>query len=408
MEYCIRSRYISTLNHYKDLDLIKVVTGLRRSGKSTLLELFQNELRQNGVNDDQIHSYNFELPEMYLNASWDSLYFAIKERIVPHKTNYVFLDEVQNIPQFERLIDGLYATRNTDVYVTGSNAFLLGSELATLISGRYVEISILPFSFSEYLAMRGIDHGGPYVNYEELFFDYSNETSLPRGIELRTRGLDAVVEYLRAIYTSVVEKDIRIRHRINDPRAFENIIRFLAANLGSPVSPLSISNALKQDGQGVHHATVERYISYVMSSFIFYQVQRFDLKGRRILATQEKYYIVDLGIRNLLLGRERTADRGHALENTVYLELRRRGYLVWTGVMRTGEVDFVAKAPNGDLAYYQVAWQLSDEQVVLREFGALERIKDHYPKYVLSTDDFTEDRRGIMHRNVFKWLLSED
>lgn len=405
MVHSNRVHYIKKLRQFKDLDLIKVVTGLRRAGKSTLLELFQQELISEGIHPKQIHAYNFELPENYLGATWDALYFQIKANLVPGQPNYIFLDEVQNISEFERLVDGLYATSGTDVYITGSNAFLLSSELATLLSGRYVEVSILPFSFLEYVQARGIDTSSTYINYEALFFDYTNETSLPKGVELRSKGFDSVVEYVQAIYTSVIEKDIRIRHRINDPRAFENIIRFLAANLGSPVSPLSISKALKNDGQGLHHATVERYLGYLTSSFVFYPVHRFDLKGRRQLATQEKYYIVDLGIRSILLGRDRTSDRGHALENTVYLELRRRGYLVWTGVYRTGEVDFVAKAPNGEIEYYQVAWQLSDDDVVQREFGGLEKIKDHYPKYVLTTDDFTQDRRGIMHRNVFKWLL---
>ncbi len=400
-----RKEYIGKLLSYKDKGLIKVVSGLRRSGKSTLLELYREQLLKQGVGKRQIQFYNYELPENYLNKNWDDIYFEIKNKLQAEKNNYVFLDEVQNIPQFEKLVDGLFATANVDVYITGSNAFLLSSELATLLSGRYIEISILPFSFNEYLTARGFDTSNKYLNYEPLFFDYVNETSLPKGVELREGGFDKIYEYLEAIYTTIIEKDIMQRHQINDKRAFGNIVKFMASNIGNALSPSNISKTLKQDGQSIHHVTVEKYLEYLIASFVFYKVNRFDLKGKKQLATQEKYYLVDTGLLNVLAGKERTTDRGHILENVVYLELLRRGNKVWTGTSRNSEVDFVCKTKTGDIEYYQVAWQMTSESTVEREFGALDKIKDNYPKYLLTTDSFTQNRSGIKHLNVFNWLL---
>lgn len=406
--YTNRKEYIDKLFSYKDKDLIKVVSGLRRSGKSTLLELYSEQLLKKGIEQKQIQFYNFELPENYVNKSWDTIYFEIKTKLVENKPNYIFLDEVQNIPSFEKLVDGLFATQNVDVYITGSNAYLLSSELATLLSGRYIEISILPFSFNEYLTARNIDTKNKYLNYETLFFDYINETSLPKGIELRDAGFDKIYEYLEAIYKTIVEKDITQRHKINDKRAFENILKFVASNIGNALSPNNISTTLKQDGQSIHHATVEKYIDYLVGSFVFYKVNRFDLKGRKQLATQEKYYLVDMGLLNILVGKERTTERGHILENIVYLELLRRGNKIWTGTTRNSEVDFVCKTKTGAIAYYQVAWQISSDKTIEREFSSLEKIKDNYPKFLLTTDDFTQSRSGIIHLNVFNWLLNSN
>jgi predicted AAA+ superfamily ATPase len=403
--YTNRKEYIGKLLSYKDKDLIKVVSGLRRSGKSTLLELYREQLLKLGIGKRQIQFYNFELPENFVGKNWDGIYFDIKKKLQTDKPNYVFLDEVQNIPLFEKLVDGLFATKNVDVYITGSNAFLLSGELATLLSGRYIEISILPFSFNEYLTARSIDTSNKYLNYEPLFFDYVNETSLPKGVELREEGYDKIHEYLEAIYTTILVKDITQRHQINDKRAFENIIKFVASNIGNALSPNNISTTLKQDGQSVHHATVEKYLEYLTASFVFYKVNRFDLKGRKQLATQEKYYLVDMGLLNIFTGKERTTDRGHILENVVYLELLRRGNKIWTGTSRNSEVDFVCKTKTGDIEYFQVAWQMTDEKTVEREFGALEKIKDNYPKFLLTTDGFTQNRSGVKHLNVFNWLL---
>ncbi len=405
-KYINRKEYISKLLSYQNKDLIKVVSGLRRSGKSTLLEIYSEHLLKQGVGKRQVQCYNFELPENNLNKTWSDIYFDIKKKMQPNKTNYIFLDEVQNIPFFEKLVDGLFVTEKTDIYITGSNAFLLSSELATLLSGRYIEISILPLSFKEYLKARNIDIENKYLNYETLFFDYVNETSLPKGVALRESGFDKIYEYLDAIYTTIIEKDITQRHQVNDKRAFANIVKFVASNIGNQLSPSNISKTLKQDGQKIHHSTVEKYLDYLVSSFVFYKVNRFDLKGKKQLATQEKYYLVDAGLLNVLAGKERITERGHILENIVYLELIRRGNKVWTGTARNTEVDFVCKNPIGEIEYYQVAWQLSGENTIEREFGALEKINDNYPKYLLTTDSFTQNRSGIRHLNVFNWLLN--
>ncbi len=404
--YTNRENYISKLLAYKDKDLIKVVSGLRRSGKSTLFELYRKVLFESGIQTEQIVFLNFEDFELrkFLN-DLDALYAYIIGQLDLSKPCYVFLDEVQNVNEFERLVDGLFVKSNIDVYITGSNAFLLSGELATLLSGRYIEISILPFSFKEYLTARAIDVTDRYLNYEALFFDYVNETSLPKGVDLREGGFDKIYEYLEAIYTTIVEKDIAQRHQINDKRAFGNITKFVASNIGNPLSPGNIAKTLKQDGQSIHNTTVEKYLEYLVASFVFYKVNRFDLKGKKQLATQEKYYLVDVGLLNILAGKERTIDRGHILENIVFLELLRRGNKIWTGTTRNSEVDFVCKTPKGDIEYYQVAWEMSSESTVEREFKALEQIKDNYPKYLLTTDSFTQNRSGIKHLNVFNWLL---
>lgn len=405
-KYTNRKEYIDKLLSYKDKGLIKVISGLRRSGKSTLLELFRQTLLRMGVKPGQVVLLNFEDFELrkYLN-DLDALYTYIISQIDLSKPCYIFLDEVQNVNEFERLVDGLFVKPNVDVYITGSNALLLSGELATLLSGRYIEISILPFSFKEYLMARNIDISNKYLNYESLFFDYVNETSLPKGVELREGGFDMIFEYLEAIFTTIIEKDITQRHQINDKRAFTNIVKFVASNIGNSLSPGNISKILRHDGQKIHHATVEKYLEYLVESFVFYKVNRFDLKGRKQLATQEKYYLVDAGLLNILAGKERTTDRGHILENIVYLELLRRGNKVWTGTARNTEVDFVCKNPTGEIDYYQVAWQMTTESTLEREFGALEKINDNYQKCVLTTDSFTQNRNGIRHLNVFNWLL---
>ena len=219
-------------------------------------------------------------------------------------------------------------------------------------------------------------------------------------------GFDKIHEYLEAIYTSIIEKDITQRYQINEKRAVGNIVKFVASNIGSALSPSNISKTLKQDGQSIHHATVEKYLEYLVASFVFYKVNRFDIKGKKQLATQEKYYLVDAGFLNLLAGKERTTDRGHILENIVYLELLRRGNKIWTGANRNNEVDFVCKNAMGDIEYYQVAWQMSSEGTIEREFTSLEKIQDNYPKFLLTTDSFTQNRSGVQHLNVFNWLLN--
>lgn len=266
-----------------------------------------------------------------------------------------------------------------------------------MLSGRYIEISILPFSFAEYLDVRSIETSNKYLNYEALFYDYVNETSLPKGIELREEGFDKIYEYLEALYATIIKKDITQRYKIYDKRAFGNVAKFVAANIGSPISPSSISKALKADNQSIHNTTVEKYIEYLVKSFVFYCVNRFDIKGKKQLATLEKYYLAGLGLLNVLVGRDRTADRGHILENVVYLELLRRGYKIWTSTLRNGEIE-----------YYQVSWEISSPEAEEREFAPLETVKDNYPKFLLTTESFPQNRAGIIHKNVFEWLLKKE
>ena len=244
-----------------------------------------------------------------------------------------------------------------------------------------------------------------YLNYEALFYDYVNETSLPKGVELPEEGYDKIYEYLEALYATIIEKDITQRYNINDKRAFNNVVKFVAAHIGSQVSPSSISKALKADNQGVHHATVEKFIGYLVESFVFYYVHRIDIKGKKQLATQEKYYLIDVGLLNVLIGRDRTANRGHILENIVYLELLRRVYKIWTGTLRNAEIDFTVKNRNGEIQYYQVSWTISNPETERREFTPLKMVKDNYPKFLLSTESFPHSRSGIIYKNVFEWLL---
>ena len=225
---------------------------------------------------------------------------------------------------------------------------------------------------------------------------------------IREEGFDKIYEYLEALYATIIEKDITQRYKIYDKRAFGNVAKFVAANIGSPISPSSISKALKADNQSIHNTTVEKYIEYLVESFVFYRVNRFDIKGKKQLATLEKYYLVDLGLLNVLLGRDRTADRGHILENVVYLELLRRGYKIWIGALRNGEIDFTVKNRNGEIEYYQVSWEISNSETAEREFAPLEIVKDNYPKFLLTTESFPQGRAGIIHKNVFEWLLEKE
>jgi predicted AAA+ superfamily ATPase len=400
-----RVHYTALLDNFRNFDLIKVITGIRRSGKSTLLKMYADKLLSEGVEPSAIHSINFELPDETVPSDWRELFGYLKDSMLKGKTNYIFLDEIQNILHFEKLIDGLYVLENTDVYITGSNATLLSSDLATLLSGRYVEISILPMSFGEYLQMLGIAADSKQINRNSLLNDYMSETSFPQGIKLKQSNPGAQARYLQAVYNTVIEKDIVQRYRIRNRRAFSNVLKYIAGNIGSPVSPNNIAKALKTDGQPVDNKTVEAYLHYLTDSFVLYQVGRFDIKGKQQLATQEKYYLVDAGLRNILLGKNDFQDIGHILENVVYLELLRRGNSVWTGKYGDSEVDFVTRSETGEQAYYQVAYTAKEVATVQRELRPFRQMKDNYPKYLLTTDEYESEAEGIKIINVAKWLL---
>ena len=392
-----RNEYLNDLISFKDKNLIKVVTGIRRCGKSTLFDLFCDYLISNGVSEAQIIKINLEDAEFHTIESYMQLYEYITSKLIPDKQNYVFLDEVQNVAGFQKACDSLYIKRNVDLYITGSNAYLLSGELATLLSGRYVEIKMLPLSFKEYISAFG--------DKTDLILKYNNylvNSSFPYTLELSKKK--DIHTYLDGIYTSIVLKDIVMRKRISDVSMLESVIRYMFNNIGNICSSTKIANTMTSSGRKISVHTIESYLTALTDSFILYKVRRYDIKGKQYLATGSKYYLADIGLRYHLLGTKR-ADEGHILENIVYLELLRRGYEVYIGKVDTSEVDFIAIDEEGE-QYYQVAYTVRDEETLKRELSSLDAIKDHNAKYLL-TMDFTPltSHNGIKQINVLDWLL---
>jgi predicted AAA+ superfamily ATPase len=404
----LRTRELNQLDSFRLSDLIKVVTGIRRCGKSTLLRQYRRRLLANGVASRSILDFNFEDPTVSAGKTWLDLYEDISLQTKDKRRKfYVFLDEPQNIEDFERLLDGLYIQPNVNLFVTGSNADMLSSDLATLLSGRYVELNLLPFSFQEYCEAMKIDVSNRLLNWEQVLRDYLYSTAFPAGVELSRNGTANSAMYVRSLYDSILEKDIRRRHDIRDMRAFENIFKFIAAHIGSEVSAGSISKALKQDGKTVHNQTVEKYLGYLSEAFILYKASRFDIKGKEQLATLEKYYLTDLGFRGVLFGAGAGRNEGHLLENVVYLELIRRGWQVWVGKAGAREVDFVARNAAGRIEYFQVSWSLKNQETFQRELMSLRSIRDNYPKTILTADVGRSMVDGIEVANVAEWLLED-
>lgn len=392
-----REEYLNQLSDFKDKQLIKVITGIRRCGKSTLFELYREYLLNNGIDEDQIISLNFESAEFYSIKNYEALYYAVEDRLNPDKMNYVFLDEVQLVPDFQRACDSLYILKNVDLYITGSNAGLLSGELATLLSGRYVEVKMLPLSFKEYISAVGES------DLSRKYRDYLMNSSFPYTLELNKRK--DILAYLDGIYTSIVLKDIVKRKKIADVTMLERVIRFMFDNIGNLCSATKIANTLKSGGKGVSVHTVDNYLTALCESFVLYKVGRYDIKGKQLLQTQEKYYLADIGLRYYLLG-TKPADMGHILENIVYLELLRRGYEIYVGRQDNGEVDFIAIDENGT-EYYQVALTVRDENTLKRELTPLDSISDHNPKYLLTLDDDPPvSHNGIRQLNALEWLLN--
>jgi hypothetical protein len=342
-----RTIYLEELKRWKDKDLIKVVTGIRRCGKSTLFELFINYLKNNGIKNDQIIHINLEDAD-YDFKGYKDFYDYINSKIESNKQYYIFLDEVQNVPEFQKAVDSIYIKKNVDLYITGSNAYLLSGELATLLSGRYIEIKMLPLSFKEYItAFEGNN------NYQQLFLEYMKNGGMPGNINILKTSPNAVGKYLDGIFSTIVYKDIMARNNISDKMVLESVVKFIFDSIGSPVSTKKISDSLTSNGLSTSNHTVENYISAFIESFLIYKAERFDIKGKSLLARDYKYYCVDLGLRSYLLGKKADSDMGHILENIVYLELLRRGYKVYVGKVDDLEVDFVAENRDG-LKYYQV------------------------------------------------------
>lgn len=394
-----REEYLNELIRWKDKDLIKVVTGIRRCGKSTLFDLFIDYLKTSGVKSNQIIHINLEDAD-YDFKDYKELYHFINEKIIFEDNFYVFLDEVQNVPGFQRAVDSLYIKKNVDVYITGSNAYLLSGELATLLSGRYIEIKMLPLSFKEYVS--AFDNN----NYQQLFLDYMRNGGMPGNINILKSNVNDLDKYLDGIFSTIVYKDIMARNNITDKLLLESVIKYIFDSIGSPISIKKISDTLTSKGISTSNHTVENYITALLESFLVYKAERFDVKGKNLLARDYKYYVVDSGLRSYLLGKKADSDMGHILENIVYLELLRRGYKVYVGKVDDLEVDFVAENRDG-LRYYQVALTVRDEKVLERELRSLQKTGDHYPKTLLTLDmDLETDYDGIKKINVVDWLLS--
>ena len=394
-----RPIYMEQLISFREKQIIKVVTGIRRCGKSTLFDLYCEYLQNDGVQKDQIIRINLEDPDYHDVQDYLQLYNLVKDRLIPDKMNYIFIDEVQTVPDFQKAVDGLFIKANCDVYITGSNAYMLSGELATLLSGRYVEIKMLPLSFREYISALE-DETDLQMKYQR----YIQNGSFPYILQLsRRRDINA---YLEGIYTSIVLKDIVARHRISDAGMLDSVIRFMFDNIGNLCSATKIANTMTSYGRKISAPTVENYLSALVESFILYKAGRYDVKRKQHLATGSKYYLSDIGLRYYLLG-SKQVDAGHILENVVYLELLRRGYEVHIGKVGSAEVDFIAIGDYGE-EYYQVAYTVNDAdgKTLTRELAPLESIKDHNPKYLI-TMDFVPltSHNGIKQINALEWLL---
>ena len=393
-----RKEYLKKLIAFRDKQLIKVVTGVRRCGKSTLLKMYQEWLREQGVEASRIISINFEDIDYEELTDYRKLYDYLKEHLNSERMTYIFLDEIQNVADFPKVVDSLYIKNNVDIYMTGSNAYMLSSEIATLISGRYVQIEMLTFSFKEYMESTGSmnDRGVKYTEYLE-------NSSFPQTLELKGQP-DEIRDYLEGLYNTIVVKDIVNRKKITDTMMLKSLLRFVFDNIGNPLSSKKIADTMTSAGRKIDVKTVEKYLEALTESYILYQAKRYNIKGKQYLKTLEKYYVVDVGLRFMLLG-SKQMDAVHILENVVYLELLRRGYDVYVGKINEFEVDFVAQNSRGT-AYFQVALTVRDEKTLQRELRPLQSIRDHYPKMILTLDEDPETQYdGIRRVNARDWLL---
>lgn len=395
-----RPEYLKFLLEWQDKQIIKVVSGIRRCGKSTLFDLFQAELLRQGVTSEQIITLNFEDAEYEQLCEYHALYEYIKSKMQPDKMNYIFLDEIQHVPLYQKAVDSLFIKKNTDVYITGSNAYFMSGELATLLSGRYVELKMLPLSFKEYVSAFSSS-----VSKEELYRNYVYNSSFPYTVTLNSRR--NIHAYLDGIYNTVVLNDIVTRKNIQDPSMLKSVLKFMFDNIGNLCTAKKISDSMTSAGRKISSKTVENYLEGILDSLLMYRVSRYDIKGKEYLKLQDKYYLADMGLRYYLLG-TRNVDQGHILENIVYLELIRRGYQVYVGKVANTEVDFVAQDYEGNLEYYQVSWTVRDEVTLSRELKPLDSINDHNPKFLLTMDnDPPVSYNGIRQKYVIDWLLGK-
>ena len=405
-----RKEYLDFLVKSKDRQIIKVVSGVRRCGKSTLFEIYKDFLLENGVEKNQIISINFEDMDYEELTDYKKLYEYIKSKMIGDKKNYIFLDEIQHVDKFEKVVDSLFIKENTDLYITGSNAYFMSSELATLLSGRYIELKMLPLSFKEYYQAK--------LEYEKMeqkenrisktLIQYYNEyivnSSFPYTLQLDS-DLKNIHEYLSGIYNSVLLKDIVARLKISDVMRLESVVKYIFDNIGNLTSLSKIANTLTSMGRKTDAKTIEKYIRGLTDSLLVHEVSRYNIKGKEFLSTLSKYYVTDLGLRQMILG-NRNIDMGHILENIIYLELLRRKGNVYVGQFDKNEIDFVVINSN-EIEYYQVALTVLDENTLKRELDAFKNIKDNYPKYLITLDDVmvNTDYDGIKVVNALEWLL---
>lgn len=394
-----RASYLNKLIAFKDKNLIKVITGIRRCGKSTIMEIYRDWLKEQGVSIDQIVYLNFEDYDNFELRNPKNLYAYIKPLLIEDKMNYLFFDEILHVQDFPYIINSLNLKPNVDIYITGSNAYMLSSEIATLLSGRYIEIAMQPLSFKEY-----VDGIGEYDNLQKAYNDYITRSSFPYTLELNTNS--EVSDYLTGLYNTIVVKDIMSRKRLPDVMMLESVIRFTADNIGNILSTKRIADIMTADGRKIDQKTVERYLNSLCETFFVYEAKRYNIKGKQLLKTLGKYYLVDIGLRRMLLG-SRSFDAGRILENVVYFELLHRQKKVYVGKNDNLEVDFVAIDEN-NITYYQVAATVRDESTLKRELASLQQINDQYPKYILTLDDDpVADYDGIKRINALKWMMGE-
>ncbi|MCL1967431.1 MAG: ATP-binding protein [Fibromonadales bacterium] len=396
-----RKCYLAKLRLLKNKNVIKVITGIRRSGKSTILELFRKELLKLRVKKSNIIFINFEERENLHLVNWAVLYDEIIKKINKNENYYVFLDEIQMIENFEKMVNSLFVKKNIDLYITGSNALLLSGELSTLLTGRYIAINITPYSFAEYREAFNKE-----TNADKLFRQYMNASHFPEAVNISQTAPELVNDYIRSIYDTVINKDISQRYKLRVVDNLRRVIDFVFNSIGSPISASNIANALnKNSDKKISHNTVKNYLDYLCQSFVIYKARRYDVKGKELLTTCEKYYLVDLGLRQITSGDKFDSELGHKLENLVYFELLRRGGEVFVGKNKDKEIDFIVQKSAKEREYYQVAYTVTNEKTFSREMAAFKNINDNYPKYLITMDFDNSSIDGIKKINAIDWLL---
>ena len=400
-----RQDYLNWLIQHKDKQIIKVVTGVRRCGKSTIFEIYRDYLLSQGILPGQIIALNFEDLDYEELTDYRALYQYVKERLCPDKMNYIFLDEIQHVDAYEKAVDSLFLKENCDVYITGSNAWFMSGELATLLTGRYAELSMMPLSFAEFCD--GLDEERKSLPLNEKFTQYMETGSFPYVLKYQYGPAEAR-EYMDGIYHTILLNDVVKRLKISDVNMLESVTRYLMHNIGNRTTPSTIANTMVSRQRKIDPKTVDRYLRGLTDSLLFYEARRYNIKGKELLSSISKYYVCDIAMRNMLV-RGRDSDIGHILENLVYLELRRRGYDVFVGQYGTdGEIDFVA-IRDGQPEYYQVAQTALEDRVLQRELAPLRKIQDNYPKYLLTLDELFGEMNydGIQKKNALKWMLEK-